>query len=102
MSTQEQQMFKALQNTIAALTRQLKDANRKNAELMELVTLQSQQVKALLQKIDKLTGGPKDNPLSEQGYFYVLHKHEVDRICRVKMGLLNSYRLKRKRYGRLK
>lgn len=66
-------MFKALQDTTAALARQLEDINRKNTELMELVALQSQQIKDLLQKIDTLTGGSKDShnsskPPSSDGY----------------------------------
>ena len=66
-------MFKALQDTTAALARQLEDINRKNTELMELAALQSQQIKDLLQKIDTLTGGSKDShnsskPPSSDGY----------------------------------
>lgn len=66
LNAQEQQMFENLQRTIELQEKQLDS-------LHKLIAQQAEQIKVLLQKIDELTGGPKDShnsskPPSSDGY----------------------------------
>lgn len=73
LNEQEQQMFENLQRTIELQAKQLDSLLKLNAQQAEQLAKQSEQIKLLLQKIDELTGGPKDShnsskPPSSDGY----------------------------------
>lgn len=73
MTAQEQQIFERLQRTNDLQAQQLESLLKLNAKQAERLARQAEQIKALLQKIDELTGGPKDShnsskPPSSDGY----------------------------------
>ena len=73
MTSVEQKMFDLLQQTLAAQTKQIDEQAKQLEAQTKLLEEQSAYIKELLQKIDELTGGPKDShnsskPPSSDGY----------------------------------
>ena len=73
MTSVEQKMFNLLQQTLATQTIQIDEQAKQLEAQTKLLEEQSAYIKELLQKIDELTGGPKDShnsskPPSSDGY----------------------------------
>lgn len=73
MTSAEQKMFDLLQKTLATQARQIDEQAKQLEAQAKLLEEQSAYIKELLQKIDELTGGPKDShnsskPPSSDGY----------------------------------